>query len=44
MEYHKEKKEINIKSKVINELDKFVLDFLKIVQKHVDYVDRKSVV
>ena len=38
MEYHKEKKEINIKSKVINELDKFVLDFLKIVQKHVDYV------
>ena len=29
---------LNIKSKVINELDKFVLDFLKIVQKHVDYV------
>lgn len=37
MEYDKSKKEIRI-NKVLNELDKFVIDFLKILEKHIDYV------
>ncbi len=37
MEYDKDKKEIRI-NKILNELDKFVIDFLKVLEKHVDYV------
>ena len=37
MEYNKVKREI-ILNRELSELDKFVLDFLKILEKHVDYV------
>ncbi|MBU2616330.1 MAG: hypothetical protein KKC19_04465 [Nanoarchaeota archaeon] len=36
MEYDSVKKEI-ILNKSLNELDKFTLDFLKIIEKHTDY-------
>jgi hypothetical protein len=37
MEYDKEKGEI-YSSKVINELDKFAIDFIEIIEKYTDYV------
>jgi len=37
MQYNKEKKEIII-NKELNNLDKFVLDFIKILEKYTDYV------
>jgi len=37
MEYNKEKKQI-ISDKEISELDKFVLDFITVLEKHIDYV------
>jgi len=37
MKYNKEKKEIT-SDKELNELDKFALDFLKIIEKHTEYV------
>jgi len=37
MEYNKDKKEITSERK-LSELDKFAIDFLRIIQKHVDYV------
>jgi len=38
MEYDVKRKEINLKDKVLNELDEFVIDFLKILEKYTDYV------
>ena len=37
MKYDTDKKEI-ILDKELNELDKYVLEFIKILEKHVDYV------
>lgn len=37
MEYNTERKEI-INGKILNELDRFTLDFVKILEKHIDYV------
>ena len=37
MEYNKDKREI-VSNKNLNELDKFVLKFINILKKHVDYV------
>ena len=38
MEYNVEKREISLKDKVLNDLDKFVLNFVKILTKYTDYV------
>jgi hypothetical protein len=38
MEYNRSKKEILMKEKILNDLDKFVLDFIRILKKHSDYV------
>lgn len=38
MEYVAEKKEIRFKEKVLDKLDKFTIDFVEILEKHVDYV------
>ena len=37
MEYDVDKREIK-SDKVLNNLDKFVIDFIKILEEHVDYV------
>ena len=37
MEYNKEKREIVLK-RDLSALDKFVLDFVKILEKHINYV------
>lgn len=37
MEYNKEKREIKL-GRELSKLDKFVLDFVKVLKKHVDYV------
>ncbi|MBI2043021.1 hypothetical protein HYT25_01390 [Candidatus Pacearchaeota archaeon] len=38
MEYNPEKREIILDGKVLNELDKFVIDFINILEKFKDYV------
>lgn len=38
MKYNKEKREILFKGKVLNNLDRFVLDFISILEKYVGYV------
>jgi len=38
MEYLREKREIILKNKVLNELDKFALDFVNVIQHYTDYV------
>lgn len=37
MEYNKDKREIILERK-LNKLDRFVLDFIKVLEKHIDYV------
>ncbi len=38
MEYNKEKKELKLDRKILNKLDKFVLEFTNILKKYTDYV------
>ena len=38
MQYNKEKREINLNEKAINDLDKFALDFLKIIKRYTEYI------